>query len=277
MNRRVLATMSLDVSKDILSDPSGQQEVVFPMKKKVGEVNNVKIKLTLVAQDGSELDCAERGLIAQPLSARGRQSMHSSSNGTDVLVRQQLKKAEAESRKRQSKGKDCKDAVSDLDVLLQAACGPLEMFESLGKTRNVYVAASGPPHSRRWSLGVWNDMQDYQCGKPVMMDVDLLKVESVQGDPSRHHVFLLKYFDADRVPQILTLRRIDRARDVWVEILHILVSKAREWKMQAKQEKSERSTMRKTASAAVSHSPSSRPKKNRPDQSMDSQPSTLKS
>ena len=54
----------------------------------------------------------------------------------------------------------------------------------------------------------------------------MLKVQSVQADPTRTNVFVVNYFDEHRVGQRLTFRRIDRARDVWVEMLQLVITKA---------------------------------------------------
>lgn len=220
---RVLATMSLDVVSKILSFESSQPEMVHNMKVKGKGIRNPKIKLTMVAtlDEDEELGLSTAGV-----------GMNSD---VDILVRQQLKKA-----KHDGAGDS---GESELETLKRACSGPLELFEGLGKTHSVYVAVVGPPTSRRWVLGVWKDQKDFEDKNHGIMEIDLLKVQSIQGDPSRHHVFVINCFDESRVRRSLTFRRIDRARDVWVEILHLLVSKARESGKRAKtmKEKSGRS------------------------------------
>merc|ERR550537_1800230 len=77
----------------------------------------------------------------------------------NILVRQQLRKAKQEGIAHGEEG------LSELDVLKQACTGPLELFEGLGKTHNVYVSVLGPPASRRWVLGIWNTQKDFDNKK----------------------------------------------------------------------------------------------------------------
>jgi len=210
-NGRVLSTLSLDPHENILSPKNMITEQVFNMKQKNKHIRTPKIKLSMVVSNGSD---AELGLISGV------------SSDTDILVRQQLLKAK-EVGKANAAGKSVEGEPSEMDVLKEACCGPLEIFEGLGKTSSVYVAIVGPPVSRRYMLGIWDNKHDFDAKKRAIEEVDLLKIQSVQADPTRHHVFVVNYFDESRVPQTLTFRRIDRARDVWVEILYLLVTKAR--------------------------------------------------
>jgi len=216
---RVLANLKLDTLKDVLGSGSMQAELLHEMKPKDKGILHPKIKLTIVAQDLD--DDAEKGLMPGAMGS-----------DVDILVRQQLRKAKEE-------GKDLDGGLSEMEVLKHACAGPLESFEGLGKTQGVYVGVIGPPTSRHWLLGVWMNKSDFESKNPPMVGVDLLKVQSVQADPERINVFVVNYFDAHRVHQALTFRRVDRARDVWVEILHIIVVKAHE-------EKHSRKTVRAT-------------------------------
>lgn len=214
-SHRVLATLPLETVEHVLSPKNLQPEQVFTMKQKGKGIRNPKVKLTMVVSTGND---AEQGLLA------------GLSSDVDILVRQQLRKAKEE-------GKDPHggDSLSEMEVLKQACAGPLELFEGLGNTSSIYVAVLGPPISRRWVFGIWPDKHDFDSKKHAIQEVDLLKIQSVQADPTRHHVFVINYFDDSRVRQTFTFRRIDRARDVWVEILHLLVIKARESRKATKQ------------------------------------------
>lgn len=232
---RVLATLALDIAEHVLGPKSLKPEVVHNMKAKAGKsLRNPKIKLTMVVDAASD---AEKGLLGGS----------SATSDVDILVRQQLRKA-----KEEGSASDASDAKiqSEMDVLKQACSGPLELFEGLGKTANVYVAALGPPNTRRWVLGIWQSKRDYDSKRPTELEVDLVKVESVRADPSRHHVFVMNYYDEDKMRHSLTFRRIDRARDVWVEILLLLVQKAHDHHKARKQEKTViLREMRKTTTA----------------------------
>jgi hypothetical protein len=225
MNSTVLAELKLEVAKDLVAR-SLQPETIHVLRLtrqgKRADITNPKLKVTMVV--GND-DRTEEGLLSET---------HMSQE-VDILVRQQLRKAKEDrlaSNAGTGSGDEEASPQSDLEVLKRAGAGPLEVFEGLGKTTSVYVAVLGPPETRRWILSVHQDVHDCACRKNPMLEVDLLKVESVQADPTRHHVFVVNYYDQGRVRQTLTFRRMDRARDVWVEILHLLVQKARDAKDQ---------------------------------------------
>jgi len=220
----VLAEMKLEIMGHILNEQNLQPEMVYSMKQKPrSQITKPKVKLTMVVSKGGD---EETGLLA------------GMSSDVDILVRQQLAKAKQEGH-HIGEGHEG-EPLSEMEVLMQACAGPLELFEGLGKTHNVYVAVSGPPHSKRWILGIWNDKKEYDAKRTPKQEVELLKIETVQGDPTRHHVFVINCFDESRVRKQLTFRRIDRARDVWVEILHLLVTKARDAKKAMKTQASVR-------------------------------------
>jgi len=200
---RTLATLNLRTAEDVLG-PSHHPEHTYSMRQKDKRLRNPRIKLTMAVQQEEDL---EKGLLAGV------------SSDVDDLVRLQLAKARGEGKLLHGEG------MSEFEVLRQACAGPLELFEGLGKTSNIYVSIGGPPTSRRWNLGVWKDIHDFHAKKPPMKEVDLLRIQSVQADPTRHHVFVINCYDESRVRQALTFRRTDRARDVWVEVIRLLVQK----------------------------------------------------
>merc|ERR1719215_944552 len=169
-------------------------------------IRNPRVKLTMVVESDGD---PETGLLSD-----------SRAPDIDFLVRQQLRKAKTNIGSKKN--------VSELDVLKDACAGPLEIFEGLGDTVQVYVAVIGTPISRRWILGVWNDQEDYIAKRQPRQEIDLMRIQSIQADPMRNHVFVVHCLDETRVQKSLTIRRVDRNRDVWVEILRLLVMKARE-------------------------------------------------
>jgi hypothetical protein len=217
-NRRVLATLTLNISKQIVRCVHSPEQL-YPMQTVSKGIGKPKLKLTMVVDHEED---AEKGLLSKV------------NISPDVLVgvRQQMNKARMQG--------DIEGGISDREILRRAATGPLEFFEGLGKSNNVFVAVRGPPESRRWILGIWTDESDFHSNKRPFQEVDLLRVQGVQGDPTRHHVFVISYFDEARTPQTLTFRRTDRPRDVWVEILHLLVTKARDAKNAEKSDKEAR-------------------------------------
>ena len=73
-------------------------------------------------------------------------------------------------------------------------------------------------------------MGRYMDIKTVLQCTDLLTVTrclfilthqvlSVQPDPARSEVFIINYLEKNKVKQRLTFSRIDRSRDIWVEML----------------------------------------------------------
>merc|ERR1719487_2485733 len=208
------------------------------MKQRGKGARNPKIKLTMVIQQDEDV---EKGLLA------------GASSDVDNLVRLQLAKARGAGQYLPGEG------LSEMDVLKEACAGPLELFEGLGKTSNVWVSILGPPNARRWVLGIWSDKHDFDMKRHAIQEIDLLRIQSVQADPTRHHVFVLNYFDDSRVRQACTFRRMDRARDVWVEIVHLLVQKVHDKRKeksvrQEKHGKASRDRVESSASRSLSSS-----------------------
>jgi len=214
-SERVLASLRMDILKDILNVSKLPQEQVYNMQQKGKGVRNPKIMLTIVASQSAD---EETGLVG--------------ATGADVnwLVQQQLRKAREETL-------DSGGQTTETDVLKQACSGPLELFEHLGKTHQVFVAVLGPPSSKRWILGIWNDKHELEHKHRAIREVDLLRVQGVQSDPTRTNVFVITYFDEHRASQRLMFRRVDRARDVWVEMLQILVTHARDHRKETKHQR----------------------------------------
>lgn len=194
-----LALLRLDVMRDVLGSRAPVPESVIGMRAKSSKVRNPRIKLTLQVTQDDDLEA----------------SLDRSTNEVDWLVRQQLSKVG---------GADAQEQ----DALKAACSGPLELFEGMGGLDKVYVSILGPPSSRRWALGVWRDKNDFDRRGLPTMEVDMLRVRSVQADPTRSNVFVMNYFDEHRVSQRLRFRRVDRARDVWVELLQRVITKIHE-------------------------------------------------
>jgi len=84
-------------------------------------------------------------------------------------------------------------------------------------------------------LLAWNiydnakDMASKKGSKPKF-EVSVMRVTSVQADPGRSDVFRISYVDKARLQQHLVLRRVDRSRDSWIELLQELIKTARQRK-----------------------------------------------
>jgi len=200
--RKVLASLKLDTLKDILEPKPNMHEKVIPMKQKSKGVLNPRIKLTIILNSESE---AERGLL----------SGMDLGTEANLMLRSQLHKVEHDAPKG--------EAISELDLLAKGCAGPLDMFGSWGSRETVYIAIRGPPDVRKFSLGVWKDKMEFERGVKAYPEIDLLRIVSVQPDPGRTEVFVMNYLDSGKVKKRLTFRRLDRARDVWVEMFQLLI------------------------------------------------------
>lgn len=203
---RVLATIKFDPMEDVLTKYKASTlpwETVFMMKQKGKGVTNPKLKLTMML-DAPEDE--ESGMLAGL----------SMSSETRYMVKQQL--AKATSARSSSKGK-----MTDVEMLALGSAGPVDMFQGLGEARTVYIGINGPPHQRKYTLSVWDSKHAMDKLEHPLAEAEILKIRSVQSDPSRSNVFMVNYMDRDRIAQQLSFRRIDRNRDVWVEMLQLLV------------------------------------------------------
>jgi len=221
----ILASLELRPMEDVLNKSADRPEQTFIMESHQKGILNPKIKLTMVVDDPED---DENGAV------RGN-------TDADNLVRMQLAKAK---RQQAALGED----TSELGVLKQACQGPLERFEGLGNTSNLWVSVLGPPTSRRWVIGFWSDREAFVAGKEPLEEIDLLKLKTVQADPARHHVFFLQYYDENRVRQSCGFRRTDRARDVWVECIYLLVQKVHDLRDESKRQSMRRKSRKANSS-----------------------------
>jgi len=201
---RVVATLKLDPQKDCLAiHQKGQDdklvEKTYIMKVKDKCISNPKIKLTIVFDGGTEV---ETGLIA---------GLNLSSS-TEWQVRQQLKKSGG-----------VKTGHNEAQMVAQACAGGLDMFRGMGNADSVHVAVVGPPLQKKYTFCVWESLSHFEKQQKAQEEVDLLRIRSVQADPGRSNVFHINYVDSNRITRQLSFRRIDRSREVWIELLQLLI------------------------------------------------------
>jgi hypothetical protein len=213
--RKVLAVKSLDVMKDVLEPKARGEETLYQMKQKSKTTLNPKIRLTILLDSDNEM---EQGLLA---------SMDVSPEA-GVVLRQQLHQADLEKGSAptaDSKLEGGGGGFTQTQLLLKCCTGPLEKFGSWGSRSPVFMAAQGPPERRKYTIGLWQSQAHYESGQRADEDIDVMKITSVVPDPhpKRQEVFILQYVDVEHRRQRLTFRRLDRARDVWVEMLHCLI------------------------------------------------------
>jgi len=207
---KILAELKMDVMKEILKDESSVSNKMFVMKQKNKHVLNPRIKLTFSNEGPGE----EEKQLLQGINA---------SNETEWMLQQQLAKV-AEEGTLPKPG----EQGSEIALLAKGCFGPLEKFGTLGSKHSIYVGVLGPPRRKKFSLHIWDSERDCQQDKPPNECIDLLRVSAVAPDPGRPDVFMLSYIDKDKQQHKATFNRVDRGRDVWVEMLQILVTKIHE-------------------------------------------------
>lgn len=208
---RLLASMTMDVTKDILAPKELPTEKEYAMKHERGMLtNNPKLKLSMIL-DGPA-DDEETGLLS------------GISSDANIMVRQQIKTAVAGAKVGGAN-------KSDLEVLRDACAGPLDHFQEMGRVVGVYVAILGPPAQKKYAIGVWQTKGDYEERHKPLETIDLMHVKGVQPDPSRGNIFMINYVEKSKVRKDKeedhksVFRTIDRSRDAWVEMLHLLLKK----------------------------------------------------
>ncbi|CAJ1414762.1 unnamed protein product [Effrenium voratum] len=219
--RRSLASVKFDPMKDLLNSEDLGREKVFSMKQKTKGLLNPRVRLSIHLDTDEGM---EKGLLQDVDMSRE----------TDMLLRSQLQKAQANERARGSREEGvAKDAppqkeLSKVELFAKGCAGPLDQFGSWGSRDQVWIAVRGPPDQKRYSLCIYPDESHCNKGGDPALEVDLLKVLSVQPDPARAEVFIINYVEKNKVKQRLTFSRIDRARDIWVEMLTLLITMIRE-------------------------------------------------
>lgn len=210
---KVLAEIKMDVMKEILKEEKPTKEKMFAMKQKNKHVLNPRIVLTISPEGPGQ----EEKALLDDINA---------SPETNWMLQQHLSQVSKPG-----------EEGSEIALLAKGCFGPLEQFGSWGAKNGIYVGVLGPPRRKKFSLHIWDTERDYQQDKPPKECIEMLRISAVSPDPKRSDVFMLKYLDKDKHPQTATFNRVDRGRDVWVEMLHILVTKIHEDYKQKKQKK----------------------------------------
>jgi len=219
----VYASISLDPDMDIKvgNDPPGfdEQELVMDEAPLDGvQVSSCKILMAFFgrnyfAEDKfegilSHVKDSERVLVEQSLlkTYEEQAGSYGSADSADAL------------------GDEEKAQPTNFEIVVGSCSGPVYLYGYLGKKRKVFLSITGPPVSGEWQLGVWDSEESFKKGGDAQEKINLLRVVSVQAEPSRTDVFTILFMVTRTQRQKLVLERIDRSRDVWVEMLKVLVS-----------------------------------------------------
>lgn len=214
---KVAASLKWNPETDILVPAKKgnlPSEVMFNMKSRSKGTSNVKVKLTMGM--GA---CDEETPLLQALE--GVQM----SNETGFQIRQCLAKAEPSAKDR-----------SKMEILALSSRGVLDIFEGLGEAKPIFLGAIQPDGQKKWILGIWASEKD-AGKKPPLRQIDILKIKSIQPDAARANVFAINYFDSDQIVQQLSLRRVDRPRDVWIEMLQLILKEVHAKRADKKEKK----------------------------------------
>lgn len=210
-----LATAKLPVADilrlNIMAD--GPQEKVFALRPQAKAVQQTQVRLTFLKIGDQDAEAAH------PLLG-GKDS------DTAWLMARQLRKAEAEV---QLMGREMRrESLTEIEVLMQACRGPLELFGNFGDASRKFVGVVGPPKTRRFLLCIWNEFEESSHRGNPMREIDLMRIRSVQVDPHRDIIFVVTYVDEHRLAKRVTFRIVDRPALIWQETLRTLIAKAHE-------------------------------------------------
>lgn len=218
--KKILGRLRLDVVQDMLKSKDCANERWYGMVKGNGPALNPKIKLSIVCDTDV---AAESGLLQGSRAADGQ------FNETDFMLRQHFKQVTEE--------QPSASHESDLDLLAKACAGPLERFKAWGRMEAVHIAILSPPEQRKHALGIWTDAMDFERRRRPGEVIELARIQGVMADPGRHDVFLMGYIDSNKRSQQQAFKKVDRARDVWVELLQLLVKRIHDQRSAAKEHK----------------------------------------
>jgi len=228
----VLAVLELDLTKDILERVEPYKHEIFSMVQKNKGVSRPCIKISILTESHTD---EEKQLMTHVLSDI-QVSAHADER-VEAMVYEQLKRAHQDVA-HQSANPDAppEDAPSKHVVLAGGNTGPLEMILSWGDWKKVHVSVKCPPAHRKYKFCIWDSNRDQERGNAPTTEIDLYKVLSVQPDPHRPDCFAITYGVDPKTKRTdtLTFKRVDRHRDVWVEMLSMQIKAAREQKKEKK-------------------------------------------
>jgi len=208
------------------------------MRQKSKTVLNPRIKLSVIKHDESDV---EQGLLAG-IAAKG-----DIRSETNIMLRQHLQKSMAPSKAAgASSDEEAKGPSSELEILAKGCCGPVEVFGSWGTKEQRYIAIKGPPDMKKYTMCVYKDNMEAEKSGKMIKEINLMKVMGVSPDPGRNEVFMIQYLDENKVKQRLQCRRLDRARDVWVEMLQLLIKHIHARRQQARETKVDKETSKQS-------------------------------
>jgi hypothetical protein len=215
-SKTLLATLPLEIADVIRKEKRGSlSEVSYNMRQKSKSIHNPKLKLTMIMSGDEE----------QRLVSSGQRRHRSTMLFQDVVVQETI-------RQHMDKVKDegADSTFAEIEALKQGCTGPLQIFEGLGGHSNVHVTVLGPPDSRKWMFAIYKNKEEMDNGRQALIEVDLMRVQSVQHDPARKQIFVISHMIDRRTSKEIRFKIVDRSRDVWVSFLKKTMERAREYR-----------------------------------------------
>lgn len=210
----ILASLKLNVMKDILK-PGNIIEQEFRMNAKARGIAQPKLKLTFQHQDCSDI---EKSLVSDMQLSKK----------TEILLQQHIRTHETDS----AVASFCEGDSGPKAVILTLAGalkGRLERVATLGERQKVYAAVLGPPAHRKFTFSFFHDEKEFNQGVEPILEIDLMKIVSVQEDPSRSDYFYINYVDAhSKSRERVLFQQVDMAAASWVEITTKIITLIRE-------------------------------------------------
>lgn len=224
-NNKVMALLKLEANQ-VHNPKESIHQKTYIMKQKGKGIVNPRIKISVINESDEEASLFE-GMGAQSMAM---------SNETRVLL--------AKTAKSKDEGEDA--PKSELEMLCKVCAGPVETFGSWGGVSSKYLNVVGPPQQKKYELCVWDSLSDSQKpGATPTKQVPMLRITGVNADPTQGDIFRIQYVDNEKVPKRLVIRRVDRSRDAWTELIQSIVTLVREQKSDKRQKRMSGSTERK--------------------------------
>jgi len=146
---------------------------------------------------------------------------YTSDTGTALLVEQELANTfNAMSGYTSKHHLTAHDHLDTFDVSIKACRGQVQEFTSWGRTRPAYLATVREPG--QVFLGVWRSEANFENGEDPKERINVLRITSIQPG-IEHEVFTVNYMLQGDVRKRRRFERVDRNRDVWVDLLQLMV------------------------------------------------------
>jgi len=210
---------------EILKAEGGFRDRVFPMKSSRRGFAQPRVKLTMYKTGSSEDE--ETGILKDI-------EVSDCHAGMMVLDHLRAHHAALASEADCDGHPEVAAELSQLELLASACSGYLEMLEGWGNKEKVWVAVQRDGKKKKHFFGVWRERRLQEEGEEPVEKLDLLKIKSVQADPRQDISFMIFEMQRDGSTKQHQFFRIDRARDVWVQTLALLIKEARDQKASAK-------------------------------------------